>query len=59
MPHFVNGQLVPEELIQREAVRIGRDASWQSIPDAAERGRQLRVAAEQCAIDEILMEQRA
>lgn len=59
MPYLVNGELVPEELIRQEAGRIGRDARWQSIPDEGERARQLRAAAEHCAVDRILIAQLA
>lgn len=57
MPWVVNGQAVPEEVIRQEADRIARDPQWQSIADPAERARQLRAAAEQCAQDRILIEQ--
>jgi len=59
MPHLVNGQLVPEELIREEFNRIGRDPQWQSIVDPTERTRRLHAAAEQCAQDRILIEQAA
>ena len=59
MPWLVNSQLVPEEVIRQESDRIGRDKHWQSIPDSGERTRQLRAAAEQSAIDRILIEQQA
>jgi hypothetical protein len=59
MPYVVNGQLVPEELIREEFLRIGRDPQWQSIADLTERANRLRVAAEQCAQDRLLIEQAA
>jgi hypothetical protein len=59
MPYLVNGQLVTEELIREEFVRIGRDPRWQSIPDLTDRAHRLRAAAEHCAQDRILIEQAA
>jgi len=59
MPYLINGQLVPEELIREEFSLIGRDPQWQSIADLQERANRLRVAAEQCAQDRILIEQAA
>jgi hypothetical protein len=59
MPYLVNGQSVPEELIKEEFGRIGRDPQWQNIADLAERASRLRAAAQQCAIDRILIEQTA
>jgi len=61
MPYriYVNDQLVPEEIIQQEAQQIASDITFQSIADPAERARQLREAAEQRAIDRVLIEQAA
>ena len=59
MPHLVNGQLVPEDLIREEFGRIGRDPQWMSIADLQERANRLLAAAEQCAQDRILIEQAA
>jgi len=36
MPYYVNGQLVPEEIIQQEAQRIAADVTLQSIADPVE-----------------------
>src|SRR5580700_2670415 len=59
MPYLVNGQPVPEELIREEFGRIGRDPRWHSISDLTERAHRLRLAAEQCAQDRMLIEQTA
>jgi peptidyl-prolyl cis-trans isomerase C len=59
MPYVVNGYTVPEELIRQESERIGRDLRWQSIPDEAARARRLRAAAEQTAVERVLVEQAA
>jgi hypothetical protein len=59
MPWFVNGHLVPEELIREELDRIGRDPQWQGILNSTERANRLQAAAEQCAQDRILIEQAA
>jgi peptidyl-prolyl cis-trans isomerase C len=59
MPYQVNGQLVAEELIREEEARIGRDLRWSTIPDEAERARRLRTAAEQSAIERMLVAQAA
>ena len=59
MPYLVNDQLVPEELVREEFLRIGRDPQWHSIPDLTERANRLHAAAEQCAQDRVLIEQAA
>lgn len=59
MPYLVNGQAVPEDLIRQESARISRDIRWQAIPGEAERAASLRAAAEQSAIDKVLVEQAA
>jgi len=59
MPYLVNGQPVPAELIREESSRLSRDLRFQSIPDEAERARRLAAAAEQSAIDKLLIEQAA
>jgi parvulin-like peptidyl-prolyl isomerase len=59
MPYIVNGQPVPAELVREESKRLSRDLRWQSIPDEAERALQLEAAAEQSAIDKLLIEQAA
>ncbi|MGO4881456.1 MAG: peptidylprolyl isomerase [Bryobacteraceae bacterium] len=50
---------MPEELIRQESDRIARDLHWQAIADEAERARRLRRAAEQSAIDAMLIAQAA
>jgi hypothetical protein len=57
MPYLVNGQPVTEDLIREEFNRLGRDPQWQKILDPTERNQRLRVAAEHCAQDRILIEQ--
>jgi hypothetical protein len=57
MPFFVNGQLVTDERVGREELRIARDPQWQSIVDEAERAKRLRAAAEFAAVDVMLVEQ--
>jgi peptidyl-prolyl cis-trans isomerase C len=59
MPYFVNGQPVPEELVRQESERIARDLRWRDISDEAERARRIHAAAEQAAIDRVLVEQAA
>lgn len=59
MPYLVNNQPVPEELVSQEAQRLSRDLTWQNIPDETERARRLHAAAEQSAIDRILVQQAA
>lgn len=57
MPYLVNGQLVTEDRVRREEVRLRHDAQLQTIPDDAERARHLRTAAELAAVDVMLVEQ--
>jgi parvulin-like peptidyl-prolyl isomerase len=59
MPYVVNGHTVPKELIRQESERISRDLTLQSIADEAERARRLRGAAEQSAVDRMLIAQAA
>ena len=59
MPYLVNGQLVPEELVRQESQRIERDLRWNTIADESERAQRLRAAAEQSAIDRIILGQAA
>jgi hypothetical protein len=59
MPYLVNGQPVPKELISAESSRLSHDLRWQTIPGEAERATQLEAAAEQSAIDNMLVEQAA
>jgi hypothetical protein len=57
MPYLVNNQLVPEEFVREEFLRIGRDPQWHNIPDLTERANRLRAAAERCAQDRMFIEQ--
>jgi len=59
MPYLVNWQPVPQAWIREEEERLGRDLRFQSIADEAERARQLRIAAQQSAIDRMVVEQAA
>jgi len=59
MPYYVNGQLVPEDLIHREAAQISRDPRWSNITDQAERVKRLRAVAEWSAQDKVLIAQAA
>jgi hypothetical protein len=59
MPWLVNEQVVPEALIQQEVRRLARDPRRNQISDPAERAQGLRQAAEECAQNVVLIEQRA
>jgi parvulin-like peptidyl-prolyl isomerase len=59
MPYLINGQPVPDQFIREESTRLSRDLRWQDIADETERARQLQLAAEQSAIDKLLVEQAA
>jgi hypothetical protein len=59
MPWLVNGQPVPEQLIQEEAKRLEQDVHFQNITDKAQRTIDLRRAAEDRAIEKILIVQAA
>jgi hypothetical protein len=59
MAWLVNGVKVPEELVREEFHRLARDPHWNTIANVTERARQLRVAAERCAQDRVLIEQAA
>jgi peptidyl-prolyl cis-trans isomerase C len=57
MPYLVNGQRVPEAWFREEEQRLGHDLRLNAIADEAERARQLRIAAQNSAIDRMLVEQ--
>jgi hypothetical protein len=57
MPYLVNGQLVSEERVRAEEVRLQHDPQLGAIGDPAERARRLSSAAEFAAIDVMLVEQ--
>ncbi|HXM43296.1 MAG TPA: peptidylprolyl isomerase [Bryobacteraceae bacterium] len=59
MPWIVNGQPVPEDLIQQESAQIARDPRWKNIADEGERAKRLRAAAEHAAQDKMLISQAA
>jgi hypothetical protein len=56
MPYLVNGKAVPEELVRKESERIARDLCWRDIPDESKRALRIHGAAEQAAIDRMLVE---
>ena len=56
MPIIVNGQAIPEALIREESERVSRDLRWASIADPQERGQRIREAAEESAINRMLLE---
>jgi len=51
VPYLVNGELLTETRILAEEVRVRRDPQWQGIPNATERSKRIREAAEFSAID--------
>jgi hypothetical protein len=57
MPYLVNGQLVSEDCVRGEEVRLPNDPQWRSIADEAERARRLRAATEFAVVDTTLVEQ--
>jgi hypothetical protein len=59
MPYVVNGQLVTQDRVRSEEVRICQDAQWKNVPNEAERSRRIRESAEFSAIDVVLVEQLA
>jgi hypothetical protein len=59
MPYIVNGQIVPEEVVHEEFLRLGRDTQWNNIADLTERAQRMRAAAEHSAQNRILIEQTA
>jgi peptidyl-prolyl cis-trans isomerase C len=59
MPLIVNGQVVPEELIQRESERLSLDPQWKAIVDVNERSQRLRAMAELASIHRVLVNQEA
>jgi peptidyl-prolyl cis-trans isomerase C len=57
MPYLVNGQLVTEDRVREEELRLSQNPQWLGIIDKAERARQLRTAAQFAAIDVTLLNQ--
>lgn len=57
MPYVVNGQLVTNDRIRAEEVRIARHPQWQEIADKRDRDKRIRAEAEFSAIDVMLVEQ--
>jgi parvulin-like peptidyl-prolyl isomerase len=55
----VNGQRVPEELIREEQQRVASDLRWQSVLESTDREIRMRKAAEQAAVNRMLLEQAA
>jgi peptidyl-prolyl cis-trans isomerase C len=56
---MVNEQPVPEEWIREEEGRVASDMRFKAIADEAERARQTRIAAQNLAIDRMVVEQAA
>jgi peptidyl-prolyl cis-trans isomerase C len=59
MSILVNGELVPDELIRAEVNALKRRPEWQAVPESVERSMRMREAAEQTAVDRILLQQEA
>jgi hypothetical protein len=57
MPYLVNGQLVTDDRIRAEEVRISHRPQWRDIADETVRARRVRAEAEFLAIDVMLVEQ--
>ena len=57
MPYLVNGQLVTEDRIRAEEVRISSHPQWRDIADGTARAQRIRAEAEFSAIDVLLVEQ--
>jgi hypothetical protein len=57
MPVLINGELLSKELIREEAQRLGQAPDWLSVPDSPEKRIRLQQAAEQFAIDRVLLRQ--
>src|ERR1700683_4941702 len=57
MPYLVNGQLVTNDRIRAEELRIGRHPQWRNIADEAVRAKRIRADAEFSAIDVMLVGQ--
>lgn len=59
MAILVNGERVPDEVLEEEIRRFRVKPEFQSIADEAERARRIRDAAETSAIDRVLLRQEA
>ncbi|MGA2592064.1 MAG: peptidylprolyl isomerase [Bryobacteraceae bacterium] len=59
MPILVNGELIPKELIREEERRLAQLSEWQGLAEGLDKGVRMREAAEQCAIDRVLLRQQA
>jgi hypothetical protein len=59
MPVIINGEILPKELVREEAQRLGEAPDWRNVPDSLEKRTHLQQAAEQFAIDRILLRQEA
>jgi peptidyl-prolyl cis-trans isomerase C len=59
MPILLNGEVIPQELIQQEERRLAEVPEWRAIPDALEKQMRLRREAELHVIDRVLLRQEA
>jgi parvulin-like peptidyl-prolyl isomerase len=59
MPVIINGEILPRELIREEAQRLNQVPHWRDIPDSMEKRMSRQQAAEQFAIDRVLLRQEA
>lgn len=57
MPYLVNGQLVTDDRIRAEEMRISRQPQWREIADEPARAKRIRAEAEFAAIDVLIVEQ--
>jgi len=57
MPILLNGEIIPQELIQEEERRLAENPEWKAIPDALDKRMSLRQAAEVAVIDRVLLRQ--
>jgi hypothetical protein len=59
MPVVVNGEILSRKLIREEAQRLSEAPDWRNVPDSFEKRMHLQQAAEQFAIDRVLLRQEA
>lgn len=59
MPITINGEVLQRELIREEARRLNEAPDWRDVPDGIEKRMRLQEAAEQFAIDRVLLRQEA
>ena len=59
MPIFINGLMLPEELIRQEAENLNSHPAYSAIADPVERAQRVRVVAEESAINRMLLDHAA